>query len=109
MTYMVSRQHAREDPNQVLPGVKSVVVCALAYRTVEPNSPSVGEGRISRYAWGTDYHDVLRAKLNALGRTFVEYHPEVGVRAVVDSAPVMERDYARLAGLGWFGKNTLLL
>lgn len=109
MEYMARHAEARLDPNLVLPGVKSVLVVGLGYRTVEPNKPGAGEGRISRYAWGEDYHKVIRRKLQVVVQYLREHAPEVRSRIVVDSAPVMERDYARLAGLGWFGKNTLLL
>ena len=89
--------------------VCSVVVAALLYRTEEPLGAGLNDGRISRYAWGRDYHDVIRRKLNAAVERLQSDFPDDRFRAVVDSAPIMERDYARLAGLGWFGKNTLLL
>lgn len=109
MAYMARDVEARLAPHRVLQGAKSVLVVALGYRTAEPIAPNAGEGRISRYAWGEDYHDVVRRKLRVVSRRMRDYAPNVRTRIVVDSAPVMERDYARLAGLGWFGKNTLLL
>lgn len=109
MAYMDRQQAARGDPNRVLDGVRSVVVVALSYRTTEPASPQPGQGRISRYAWGRDYHDVIHERLHQTATRLHETRPEIRSRAVVDSAPLMERDYGRLAGLGWFGKNTLLL
>jgi epoxyqueuosine reductase len=67
-------------------------------------------GRVARYAWGTtDYHDVLRDKLRQLGEFLHARRPGCTTRGVVDTAPLLERDFARLAGLGWFGKNTMLI
>jgi len=109
MTYMVDHLEARGDPNRVLEGVMSVVVVALNYKSHDPTSADRGEVQISRYAWGRDYHDVIRSKLNAVAVRLQPLFPSERFRGVVDSAPFMERDYARLAGLGWFGKNTLLL
>jgi len=109
MAYMADHFSARRDPNLVLAGVKSVVVAALNYRADEPAFPNAGEARISRYAWGRDYHDVIRGKLRRVIERVGPLAPAERFRPVVDSAPLMERDYARMAGLGWFGKNTLLL
>jgi epoxyqueuosine reductase len=109
MSYMADHLEARTDPDQVLEGVKSVVVIALNYKSDDPTPAGRGEVRISRYAWGRDYHDVIRGKLNAAVHRLQPLFPSDQFRGVVDSAPFMERDYARLAGLGWFGKNTLLL
>jgi epoxyqueuosine reductase len=68
-----------------------------------------GHGRVARYARGEDYHDLLRGKLNALATWLETQVPGTRARGVVDSAPVAERDFAQLAGLGWFGKNTMLI
>ncbi len=77
----------------------------------EPDGEPVpaGHGRVARYARGDDYHEVLRGRLNDLARWLEERVPGTRARGVVDSAPVAERDYASLAGLGWFGKNTMLI
>ena len=107
MRYMADRRDVRADPSRVLAGVKAVVSVALPYRTAEPDAEATA--RVSRYAWGEDYHDVFRRKHKAVGRRCRDAYPDVRLRGVVDSAPVPERDYARAAGLGWFGKNTLLL
>jgi epoxyqueuosine reductase len=110
MSYIGERLPAYADPNRVLEGARSVVMLAFPYRTTEPNEPKAGEGRIARYAWGeADYHDVLHQKLKQLATWLQERVPEAKVRGVVDSAPIMEREFALLAGLGWIGKNTLLL
>jgi epoxyqueuosine reductase len=84
----------------------------LPYLTEEPVAPGAGEGRISRYAWGgggADYHDVIHAKLKDLRKRLSQVAPHVQARGVVDTAPLLERDLAVRAGLGWVGKNTLLL
>jgi epoxyqueuosine reductase len=109
----------RSDPESVMPGLRSVIVCALNYNTDLPKSTealdakSSGEpcGWISRYAWGDDYHDVLRDKLDGLlaamrGRFSDE---TFAARVYADTGPVQERALAKHAGLGWLGKNTLLL
>jgi epoxyqueuosine reductase len=66
-------------------------------------------GRVARYAWGEDYHDVLRRRLSQLLEWLQKEAPGCRGRGVVDTAPLLERDFARRAGLGWFGKNTMLL
>jgi epoxyqueuosine reductase len=110
MHYLAERQDAYHDPNRVLDGVRSVVMLAMNYRTTEPISPEAGQGRVSRYAWGdADYHDVIHERLKSLGEYLVSVAPNARVRGVVDTAPLLEREFAQLAGLGWVGKNTLLL
>src|SRR6266699_1462347 len=108
----------RSDPRSVLPGIQSVIVCLLNYNTAQPLSaaPSVvgadGEPRgwISRYAWGDDYHEVLRDRLERLVEFLRERFAEpFEARAYVDTGPIQERVLAKYAGLGWLGKNTLLL
>lgn len=109
MKYMQTGRDPRNDPNLVMADVKSLLVVGLVYRTEEPDETSTKGGRISRYAWGDDYHTALRERLRAVGERLRATYPSIHSRITVDSAPVMERDYARLAGLGWIGKNTLLL
>jgi epoxyqueuosine reductase len=110
MHYLPDRREAYERPQNVLDGVRSVVMLAMNYRTVEPSDPKPGQGRVSRYAWGpADYHDVIRSRLAQLTDSLHEHEPTAAVRGVVDTAPLLEREFAQLAGLGWVGKNTLLL
>jgi epoxyqueuosine reductase len=99
-------------------GVRSIIVCLLNYNTAQPLSTDLraprndGEPRgwISRYSWGDDYHEVLRVRLNALVEALRERVREpFESRAYVDTGPVQERVLAKYAGLGWLGKNTLLL
>lgn len=109
MSYLETRREAYEHPRSVLEGVRSVVMLGLHYRTVEPQSPARGEGRVSRYAWGIDYHDTIHERLRCLAEWLRGEAPSAKVRGVVDTAPLLEREFAQLAGLGWIGKNTMLL
>lgn len=110
MHYLGNRAEAYRHPRSVLDGARSALMLALPYRTAEPAPLLPGQGRISRYAWGPgDYHDVIHDKLHRLADWLRERAPAAKVRGVVDSAPLLERDFAVLAGLGWIGKNTLLL
>jgi epoxyqueuosine reductase len=110
MTYLQERLPAYEDPNLVLEGVRSIVMLAFPYRTAEPRPAEPGQGRVARYAWGeADYHDLLHERLKKLVAWLKDRAPQAKARGVVDSAPVLEREFAQLARLGWIGKNTLLL
>ncbi|RLS40519.1 MAG: tRNA epoxyqueuosine(34) reductase QueG [Planctomycetota bacterium] len=123
MKYIERRKDAYQHPEHVLPQVRSVVMLGLVYGSdgASRRDQSMASGiprtdhsqpapRIARYAQGTlDYHDVIREKLKQLADSLHELQPGCRTRGVVDTAPLLERDYARLAGLGWFGKNTLLI
>ena len=108
----------RSDPARVVVDARSVIVAALNYRTQQPYSTEVpasqaGEaprGWISRYAWGDDYHDVLRQRLDALvAAMHDEFRDPFDARAYVDTGPIVERVAAHHAGLGWLAKNTMLI
>jgi epoxyqueuosine reductase len=108
----------RRNPSLVRGDLRSAIVCGLNYNTAHPYSveaaarPQEGEPRgwISRYAWGSDYHEVMWGKLNALTDALRERFPQgFHSRAYADTGPVAERVLAKHAGLGWLGKNTLLL
>ena len=107
MDYLATSVDLRSTLESLLPGVKSVVVCALNYHQSAPWSP--GQPRIAQYALGRDYHKVLRRKLQSLARDLTSCHPDARFRAAVDSAPMLEREFAHRAGLGWYGKNTCLI
>ncbi|HEX5445219.1 MAG TPA: tRNA epoxyqueuosine(34) reductase QueG [Pirellulales bacterium] len=109
MTYLAGRAKAYEHPRQVLDGTRSLLVLATNYRTRQPAEAGAGRGRISRYAWGNDYHDVIHDRLKQLVAFFHALAPQGKARGVVDTAPLLEREVGQLAGLGWIGKNTLLL
>lgn len=109
MHWLEERRAAYEHPAGVLPGTRSLIVLAYPYRTVEPQPSEPGQGRVSRYAWGRDYHDLLRKKLHRIADAVRDLAPGAQARGVVDTAPLLEGEFARLAGIGWIGKNTLLL
>ena len=110
MQYLGDRREAYGHPRHVLEGVRSVVMLALPYATVGASETASGTGRVSRYAWGeVDYHNVIRDRLHKLADFLRELAPTATTRGVVDTAPLLEREFAQLAGLGWIGKNTLLL
>jgi epoxyqueuosine reductase len=109
MHYLADRAEAYGHPRHILDGARSILMLAMVYRTVEPAEPRAGEGRLSRYAWGQDYHELIRDRLNRLADFLQDQAPGATVRGVVDTAPLLEREFAQLAGLGWIGKNTLLL
>ncbi|HYK38802.1 MAG TPA: tRNA epoxyqueuosine(34) reductase QueG [Candidatus Eremiobacteraceae bacterium] len=110
----------RSDLQAAMNGVRSVIVCAINYNSPEPYSTEAAQsesegddsarGWISRYAWGSDYHEVLWEKLNALvAKMRKKFAEPFEARASADTGPVQERVLAKHAGLGWIGKNTLLL
>lgn len=106
MEYLERTAHLRINPTELLPDAKSAVVVGLNYAPAElPHT----DYRIARYALGDDYHAVLREKLETLLGAIQAIDPSVLGRVCVDSAPVLERDLALLAGLGWYGKNTCLI
>ena len=106
MQYISDRAEAYEHPRHVMDGVRSLVMLTISYHTARPQPARPGEGRISRYAWGsTDYHDVIHAKLKDLASELKQRAEGSRVRGVVDTAPLLEREFAQLAGLGWIGKN----
>jgi epoxyqueuosine reductase len=109
MRYLADRFDAYRDPGKVLEGARSVLMLATNYRTAEPVPAGPGQARVSRYAWGADYHELLRERLHKLADFHRRLVPEAGVRGVIDTAPLLEREFGRLAGLGWVGKNTLLI
>ena len=112
MAWMTRTAERRADVRHVVPGARSVIVTGTIYNTDRPYSRDLPAdvARISRYAWGDDYHGVLKARLDALldwmRHTSVE---PFAAAAYVDTGPVQERVYAQYAGLGWIGKNTCLV
>lgn len=110
MAYLTDhRAWIRSDPRRLLPTARSIVCVGKLYNGPEPYSTqfdSRERGWISRYAWGDDYHDMIRRGLERLGAML---GPDHEWRVCVDTAPLLERSYAREAGLGWIGKNTCLI
>ncbi len=109
MAYLKRQAEAKGHPRHVLAGARSVIVVGMIYGRPEPNPPGPTEGKIARYARGTDYHEILWRRLESLLQWLQVEQPGVVGRAVCDTAPLLERDFARLAGLGWIGKNTCLI
>ena len=112
MAWLPRSAEKRADVRNVLPGARSVIVTGTLYNTRRPYSSELPPetARISRYAWGDDYHDVLKRRLDALLEWMRSVSPEpFEARAYVDTGPVQERVYAQYAGLGWIGKNTCLI
>lgn len=127
MRYLANAQ--RDDPRRILPDARSVICVAVGYNAPLPYStqldiddpagqlpsppPEQGEpparGWISRYAWGRDYHHVLRTRLEKLRLAVEALGPGVETRVFVDTGPIVERAYARQTGLGWMGKNTCII
>jgi epoxyqueuosine reductase len=107
MSWIERGAEKRGDPRKVLPGARSVVVLAMNYWQGETARLNDGAGRIARYAWGDDYHEVIEPKLRQLD----DFLTAAGGRQkyYVDTGPVLERDFAAEAGLGWHGKSTMLL
>ena len=107
MHYLRANLALRESVEGLLPGCRSVIAVTLNYH--RPNPTGGDRVKVAQYALGRDYHKVLRSKLRDLGLWLEDSYPESRSRVCVDSAPVLEREWAQLAGLGWFGKNTMLI
>lgn len=109
MRWMSRTLEKRESPGNVLPGARSIVSVALNYYTPYEHSNGKGKGKISRYAWGDDYHDIVGEKLAMLWESMQATYPEIAGKYYVDTGPVMEKVWAQRAGLGWIGKHTNLI
>ena len=109
MAWLEREPEKRSDPRLLLPGARSVVVVALNYYTENRHDPDPATGKISRYAWGDDYHDVMREKLNDLLAFIKTEQPVAEGKICVDTAPMMDKAWAVRAGLGWIGKSTNLI
>lgn len=108
MHYMENHFEMRVDPRQLVPGAKSVITLLYNYYPEkgqeDPDAP-----KIAKYAYGKDYHFVLKHKLKELLYWMQEHIGDINGRVFVDSAPVMEREWAQRSGVGWQGKNTLII
>ena len=109
MDYMARDPEMRSDPRLLMESARSVVCVALNYYRPEKHVDDPAIGKISRYAWGDDYHDVLRDKLKFLLEWIREREPAAEGKICVDSAPMMDKAWAMRAGLGWIGKHTNLI
>jgi epoxyqueuosine reductase len=109
MNYMERGEEKRCDPQKVLAGARSIIVLALNYfqGEEEPLSHNAATGRIARYAWGDDYHKVIGTKLDEVDQFLRRFGGQQ--KCYVDTGPILERDHAAQAGIGWHGKNTMLI
>jgi epoxyqueuosine reductase len=105
MAWMAREPARRADPRQVLPGCRSIISVAMNYYTGDRAEERPGHGRIARYAWGQDYHEVIGQRLSQLEARIKALAPEAKTRSYVDTGPVMEKAWAQKAGLGWIGKH----
>jgi epoxyqueuosine reductase len=99
----------RSDPRKLFPAARSVVVVAMNYYTPAAYRDDPATGKVSRYAWGDDYHEVLSAKLRSLLTWIQEELPQVEGKVCVDIQPMMDKAWAVRAGLGWIGKHSNLI
>jgi epoxyqueuosine reductase len=109
MSWMARDPQRRSDPQQVLPGCRSVICVGLNYYTETRADESPGHGRLARYAWGQDYHRLFADRLAELERAIQRLAPSATTRWYVDTGPIMEKAWAQEAGLGWIGKHTNLV
>ena len=107
MGYMQNHFDLRTDPQKLVPGARSVITLLINYFPEEKQEP--GTLKVSKYAWGKDYHEVIRAKLNDFLNIVKTEIGDFAGRGFVDSAPVLERSWAQKSGLGWIGKNGNLI
>ncbi|HYV13199.1 MAG TPA: tRNA epoxyqueuosine(34) reductase QueG [Pyrinomonadaceae bacterium] len=106
MRWMARDVHKRIDPREIFPQARSVVVVALNYFTPHQHQQNPATGKVSRYAWGDDYHDVVKEKLVSLLEWIKEQEPSAEGKVCVDIQPAMDKAWAVRAGLGWLGKHS---
>lgn len=108
MSYLANHIDMKFNPDLLMPGVKSIITVILNYYPVEKMT-SADNYRLAKYAYGKDYHDVLKNKLNTIAEKCITQFGPMQYRAFTDSAPIPDRIWAQKGGLGWIGKNTLLI
>jgi epoxyqueuosine reductase len=111
MTYLHRQAEKRKDPRRVMPEARAAVVTLTNYfhGSAHPGPAARGQPRVAQYAWSSDYHDVLGARLERLAGAIRDLNQGAATRCYVDAGPVPERELAQLAGLGWIGKNMMLI
>jgi epoxyqueuosine reductase len=109
MSWMTRDPEQRTDPRKLFPPARSIIVVALNYYTTCQHSDDLGTGKVSRYAWGDDYHEVVGGKLRELLSWIEQEWPEAKGKVCVDIQPMMDKAWAVRAGLGWMGKHTNLI
>jgi epoxyqueuosine reductase len=109
MRYLERQKTEKLEPQSMLPGAKSLIVCTMNYNTAHPLTQfDRVRAWVSRYAWGEDYHDTMRIKLEQLA-AWIQSSSAKQTKVYVDTGPLLERVYAKYAGVGWFGKNTCII
>jgi epoxyqueuosine reductase len=109
MTYLHRQAEKRKDPRLIMPNARTAVVTLTNYYHGRAAPETTFRGRVAQYAWSSDYHDVLGKRLEQLATAIREIVPGSTTRCYVDAGPVPERELAQLAGLGWIGKNMMLI
>ncbi|MEX0654330.1 MAG: QueG-associated DUF1730 domain-containing protein [Phycisphaeraceae bacterium] len=114
MHYLATNLDVRLDPRELLPDARAVIVVADFYPADPPSAinnqkSEIPKARIARYAWADDYHKLIKKRLHRFADALREQHPDAAFRCTVDTAPLLEREHAARAGLGWTGKHTLLI
>ena len=109
MHYLERNIQLRNNPKEILPSAKTMIVTATNYYTPNQHSEKEGLGKISRYCWGEDYHKVLKRMLKKLVKSIYEFDLNSKNRFFVDSGPILEKQWAIRSGIGWQGKNSLII
>jgi epoxyqueuosine reductase len=109
MTYLHRQAAKRKDPRLIMPEARCAIVTLTNYCHDAVDSGSAPGARVAQYAWSTDYHEVIGARLERLAAVVADVAPGAITRTYVDAGPLPERDLAQRAGLGWIGKNTVLI
>lgn len=112
MGYLSTGRDRRADPRIILPSAKTILCLGLNYYRGQPKSLEgldTDAAWISRYAWGDDYHDIFKERMNVLEKKILERCPDAQIKSYCDTGAILERSYAASAGLGWVGKNTCLI
>ncbi len=108
MEYLAKRFDERTDPATYLPGARSVICVAMNYHAPLEQAPA-DAGKIARYALGNDYHELIKPRLHQLADLIRQLAPDAQTKCGVDTAPIMEKELAASAGVGWLGKNTCII
>lgn len=106
MAFMEQHRDMRRDPSLLVPGAQSVIVVLLGYK---PSQHMQGDARIAQYAYGEDYHERIKRMLYQLIAAIRQRYPDFEAKPCVDTVPISDKQWARRAGLGWIGRNTLLV
>src|SRR5688572_13920707 len=109
MTWMARDPEMRTDPHKLLPDARSVIVVAKNYYTGSKHTDDPATGKVSRYAWGDDYHEVVGSRLHSMLSWIKAEIPDAEGKVCIDIQPIMDKAWAVRAGLGWIGKHTNLI